>query len=73
LSRELYFSLDLFILANKLKKLCLFSSITTSRGTPVEKPWCRERFVAHMWFRDWKLTDLIPFDDVRGAGLAQAV
>jgi hypothetical protein len=33
------FSVDLFILANKFTKRCLFFSITISRGTPVEKPW----------------------------------
>jgi hypothetical protein len=33
LSRELYFSVDLFILANKFKKRCLFFSVTISRGT----------------------------------------
>jgi hypothetical protein len=45
-SRELYFSVDLFILANKFKKRCLFffqlrslvEPLATSRGTPVEKP-----------------------------------
>jgi hypothetical protein len=48
LSREWYFCVDLFILANKFKKRCLFFfSITISRGTlgfrgiPVEKPWYR--------------------------------
>jgi hypothetical protein len=57
LSREWYFSVDLFILANKFKKLCLFffqsrslaEPLATSRGTPsdisrnprVEKPWSR--------------------------------
>jgi hypothetical protein len=47
LRREWYFSVDLFILANKFKKLCLFFSITISRGnlgfrgTPVEKPWSK--------------------------------
>jgi hypothetical protein len=52
LSREWYFSLDLFILANKFKKRCLFfqsrslaEPLATSRGTlgfrgtPIEKPW----------------------------------
>jgi hypothetical protein len=39
LSRELYFSVDLFILANKFKKRCLFFfSITISRGTPSDNP-----------------------------------
>jgi hypothetical protein len=52
LSRELCVSVDLFILANKFKKRCLFfqsrslvEPLATSRGTlgfretPVEKPW----------------------------------
>jgi hypothetical protein len=34
LSREWYFAVDLFILANKFKKRCFFFSITISRGTP---------------------------------------
>jgi hypothetical protein len=34
LSRELYFSVDLYILANKFKNRCLFFSVTISRGTP---------------------------------------
>jgi hypothetical protein len=56
LRRELYFSVDLFISANKFKKRCLFffqsrslaEPLTTSRGTlgfrrtPVEKPWSTE-------------------------------
>jgi hypothetical protein len=33
LSREWYFSADLFILANTFKKRCLFFSVTISRGT----------------------------------------
>jgi hypothetical protein len=37
LSRECYFSVDLFILA-RLKKMLIFS-ITISRGTPLKKPW----------------------------------
>jgi hypothetical protein len=58
LSREWYFSVDLFILANKFKKQCLFFSITISRGslglrgTPVEKP-CFRGFIQN------KLTVLI--------------
>jgi hypothetical protein len=46
LSTGWYFSVNLFILANKFKKLCLFFSITISRGipgfrgTPVEKTCC---------------------------------
>jgi hypothetical protein len=46
LSREWYFSVDLFILANKFTKRCLFFSITISRGTPVEKP-CATPWVIH--------------------------
>jgi hypothetical protein len=54
LIREWYFSVDLFILANKFKKRCLFifqsrslaEPLATSRGTlgftPVEKPWFRD-------------------------------
>jgi hypothetical protein len=34
LSREWYFSVDLFILANKFKIQYIFFSITVSRGTP---------------------------------------
>jgi hypothetical protein len=48
LSREWYFSVDLFILAKKFKKLCLFfqsrslaEPLATSRGTPIEKPCSR--------------------------------
>jgi hypothetical protein len=51
LSREWYLSVDLFILANKFKKLCLFffqsrsltEPIATSRGAPVEKLCSRPR------------------------------
>jgi hypothetical protein len=59
LSREWYFSVDLFILTNKLKKQCLFfqsqflaEPLATSRGTPVEKPCyiaLNER-VSHEWW-----------------------
>jgi hypothetical protein len=47
LSREWYFSVDMFILVNKFKKRCLFFSVTISRGTlgfhgtQVEKPCYR--------------------------------
>jgi hypothetical protein len=55
LSREWYFSVDLFILANKFKKRCLFffqsrslaEPLATSRGTLVEKPWSRILFYVH--------------------------
>jgi hypothetical protein len=39
LSREWYFSVDLFILANKFKKGCLLFSITISRGTASDISW----------------------------------
>jgi hypothetical protein len=55
LSREWYFSVDLFILANKFKKRCVFCSITISRGTPVEKPCAREFIWMSQLQQDCKL------------------
>jgi hypothetical protein len=56
LSRECYFSVDLFILADKFKKdfyffqsrsvaepLATYRGTVGFRGTPVEKPWSRLR------------------------------
>jgi len=48
------FFVDLFILANKFKKRCLFfqsrslaEPIATSRGTPVEQPCFRRTIFAY--------------------------
>jgi hypothetical protein len=62
LSGEWYFSVDLFILANKFKKRCLFfqsrslvEPLATSRGTPVEKP-CIDMVISEWW---WIWKDLV--------------